>query len=146
MIGKLTTALRERFAMNQQQVAIAQRTPDRNPETHRQHTFANHIPLQKGPHPRRNGTTEVEISHTSINTDSQRGFLSHVYDYFGKQIISLFVTALGVRITFYLTDIKSSTQSNRCSKDWVIERDPGSTGSEPFLKTPFTLSHVSKNM
>lgn len=30
-IGKLTTALREWLAMSQQQVAIAQRTPDRNP-------------------------------------------------------------------------------------------------------------------
>lgn len=34
IIGKLTTALRAWLAMNQQQVAIAQRTPDRNPETH----------------------------------------------------------------------------------------------------------------
>lgn len=110
MIGKLTTALREWFAMNQQQVAIAQRTPDRNPETHRQHTFANHIPFQKSPHSRWSGATKVKISHTPINTASQHGFLSHVYDHFGNQIISLFVTALDIRITFYLIDIKSSTQ------------------------------------
>ena len=125
MIGKLTTALREWFAMNQQQVAIAQRTPDRNPETHRQHTFASHTPLQKSPPSRWGGTTKVKMSHTPINTASQHGFLSQVYDHFGNQIISLFVTALDIRITFYLIVIKSGTQSNRCSADWVVEQDPG---------------------
>ena len=34
IIGKLTTALRVWLAINQQQEAIAQSTPDRNPETH----------------------------------------------------------------------------------------------------------------
>lgn len=74
-------------------------------ETHRQPTFANHIPLQKIAHPVE-WTIQWKYHIPRAHPRPKVGFLSHVYDYFGKQIIS-FVTALGVRITLLLTDIKS---------------------------------------
>lgn len=84
MIGKLTTALREWFAMNQQQVAMAQSIPDRNPETHTHHMFTNHLPSWKIHTPGRAGMLKCPDQHTPINTDGQHGFFSRVLGPFWK--------------------------------------------------------------
>lgn len=88
IIGKLTTALREWLAMNQQQVAIAQRAPDRKPETH---TNSAHLPATfpswKIRAVDRAGILGCSYQRIPVDMVGQHGFFELFYDHFGKQVI-----------------------------------------------------------
>lgn len=145
IIGKLTTALRALLAMNQQQVAIAQRTPDRNPETH-----ANSAHLQ---------TTFLSWKVHTLETVGilKRSFQCIPIDIFGQHDFMIILEAKSFFVVvldccgynyqpFHFIDI------NKIPKV-VVEIKLGSgegpredIGSGHGLQTPFTLKDQHTNM